>query len=127
MDDSTHARLIELATEPDGRGRHTSTLIVEALDLMVPRHQKKDVFHDLNPIRIRVKALASDAPREAVMLLMEAALPGWRKTIYETEQEHHVILSHSNGCSFEEAFHVDMARAILIAVLRAKQAKEAVT
>ncbi len=61
---------------------------------------------------------------QAALHLMREALEDWKISIYQGDLEYEIILSNPASGAYVEAFDENLARAILIAVLRACLEKE---
>lgn len=119
MTEYTHDQLIELAEGPEGPGSETWRLTRETANLLIP--EKKILV--LNP------SLAGHE-REAAMVLMEEALPGWswEMTYVEIAEKPYMAVLANRGHSTISVFCKDsLARALLIATLKAHKAQKEVS
>ena len=104
-------------------GGETGVLLKEAAHLLLPSEPSPTVYKECEAreARYRIHELVEwQARREAAMVLMEAVLPGWEWT----KQRHNkiTVLRHSPFLVFD-AENEDLARALLIATLKATEAR----
>lgn len=120
MTDHTIDELIELAEGPEGPGSETAFLLQRSSYRLKLEECSIDWIWELTKV---------GAEREAAMVLMEEALPGWLHTMNWNGEAHSVRLFKRLPLHDKEVHplssHDDLARAILIAILRAWKQKEA--